>query len=71
MSPFKRKAEIILHGVKLTIDAEDEARIIVEEWQIDRAPNVPMFYRPIGPIRKSNLRVSPRSSVKQKGPLRK
>ena len=101
MSPFKRKAEIILHGVKLVIDAVDEARIIVEDWQIDRAPNVPMFYRPIGPIRnpfrellsafiigadygvyaeqiipgldfrKSNLRVSPRSSVKQKGPLRK
>jgi hypothetical protein len=51
MSPFKRKAEIILHGVKLVIDAEDEARVIVEDWQIDRAPNVPVFYRNLGPIR--------------------
>jgi hypothetical protein len=49
MSPFKRKAEIILQGLTLTIDAEDEQRITqAGPWHIDMGPNVPVFYRAHG-----------------------
>jgi hypothetical protein len=48
--PFKRKAEITLQGIKLTIDLEDEMRVAVEDWKADIRATNPVFYRSLGPL---------------------